>query len=162
MDIDISVVLNLPHLRILDFSFSDKEAHIHCESTEGSAVCLVCLQSCTEVQMYQSLTIRDMALMGRKVFQHLKTRQFHCKDCNGYSNEQFSFVEKSSIMTIRYEKYLYFMLEDICINNLCMKEDICWSSMQRVYQKYAGKQIASRDVWNNVCYYSSHRDKNRV
>lgn len=152
MNIAIDLLLNLPHLRILDCVVSDKEVHIYCESTEDFGNCPVCQQKCSDVQMYQERTIRDMALLGRKVFLHLKTRQFRCKDCSRYFNESFDFVDKSATMTVRYEQYLYFMLENICISDLSVKEDIAWSSVQRIYEKYADKAITERDVWQKVRY----------
>jgi transposase len=152
MEIAMNLLLNLPHLQILDCVVSDKEAHIYCESTENFGLCPVCQQKCVEVQMYQERTLRDMALLGRKVFLHLKTRQFKCQHCRRYFNESFDFVDKNATMTIRYEQYLYFMLENICISDLSVKEDIAWSSAQRIYKKYADKTIAKRDVWQKVRY----------
>lgn len=68
MEINIESLLNLPNLRILDCVVSDKETHIHCESTENFGVCLVCQKKTSQIQMYQEHTIRDMALLGRKFF----------------------------------------------------------------------------------------------
>jgi transposase len=152
MEIALELLLNLPHLQLLDCVVSDTEAHIYCESTKNVGICPVCEQPCVEVQMYQERTVRDMALLGRKVFLHLKTRQFKCKDCSRYFNESFDFVDKNATMTIRYEQYLYFMLENLCISDLSVKEDIAWASVQRIYEKYADKAIAGRDVWRKVRY----------
>lgn len=52
------------------------------------------------VQMYQECTIRDMALLGRKVFLHLSTRQFYCLDCGRYFNETFDFIDKHGTTTL--------------------------------------------------------------
>ncbi len=100
--------------------------------------------------MYQERTIRDMALLGRKVFLHLKTRQFHCNDCSRYFNESFNFVDKNGTMTIRYEQYLFFMLENICLSDMCVKENISYLAMQRIYKKYADKIISLK----NLGYYT--------
>jgi transposase len=124
MKIDIELLLNLPNIKVLDCSISDKEAHIYCESIHSESLCFVCKKSTSEVTMYQERTIRDMALLGRKVYLHLKTRQFHCKDCSRYFNEPFDFVEPSKTMTIRYQQYIYFLADDICISQVCVKEDI--------------------------------------
>lgn len=152
MEIDIELLLNLSKVKVLDCSISDKEAHIYCESTTIESVCPVCDKFTSEVLMYQERTIRDMALLGRKVYLHLKTRQFHCKDCNRYFNEFFDFVEPSKTMTTRYEQYIYFMADDICISQVCIKEDIVWSTVNAIYQKYADKQLDKRIVWQPVRY----------
>lgn len=152
MDINIELLLNLPKVKVLSYELSDKEVHIYCESVEKSSICPVCERKSSEVQMYQERKIRDMALLGRKVFLHLTTRQFQCKDCSRYFNESFEFVGKNGTMTIRYEEYIYFMLENICISDLCMKEDIAWATAQRIYEKYADKALSKRDVWQKVRY----------
>jgi hypothetical protein len=67
MEINIELLLNLPKVRVLDCSISDKEAHIYCESTNTESLCIGCMKSSSEVVMYQERKIRDMALLGRKV-----------------------------------------------------------------------------------------------
>ena len=91
-----------------------------------------------------------MALLGRKVSLHLKARQFCCKDCKRYFNERFDFVEPSKTMTIRYEKYIYFFIEDICTNQVSIKEDICWATVNEIHKRYGEKQLSARDVWQHV------------
>lgn len=92
MDINIEFLFNLPKVKVLDCSISDKEAHIYCESTHPYGLCPVCQKPTSEAMMYQERTIRDMTLLGRKVYLHLKTRQFHCTDCNRYCYKFFDFV----------------------------------------------------------------------
>ena len=152
MHTDIALLLNLPRVTVLDFEFSDKVAHIYCECVEKLGSCPICQKQTSEVQMYQERIIRDTALLGRKVFLHLTTRQFECKDCGHYFNESFDFVDKSATMTIRYEQYIYFMLDNICISDFSVKEAIAWATTQRIYKKYADKEIAYRDVWEKVRY----------
>lgn len=152
MEINIELLLNLPKVRVLNFVLTDQEAHIYCESTSKEGLCPVCKRASSEVKMYQERTIRDMALLGRKVYLHLKVRQFHCEDCGRYFNELFDFVEPSKTMTIRYEEYIYFMADDICIHQVSIKEDIVWSTVQRIYAQYGDKQLDKRTVWHSVRY----------
>ncbi len=103
----------------MDCSISDKEAHIYYESNHPRGFCPVCQKPSSEVMMYQERTVRDMALLGRKVYLHLKTRQFHCTDCNRYFNESFDFVEPSKTMTIRYEQ-IFILWRMIFISAKCV------------------------------------------
>lgn len=148
----MELLLNIPTLRVTDCSISDKEAHIYCDSIVAFGFCPVCMTSTSEVTMYQERKIRDMALLGRVVYLYLRTRQFHCTDCNRYFNERFDFVEPNKTMTTRYEKHIYFMSENICISQVSLKEDICWSSVSAIHQRYANKELLTRDVWKNVRY----------
>ena len=152
MEINIELLLNLPKVKVLDYSISDKEAHIYCESTNTWGLCPVCNQLTCQVVMYQERKVRDMALLGRKVTLFLKTRQFRCQDCNRYFNESFDFVELSKTMTTRYEEYIYFMADGICISQVCVKEDIIWSTVNAIYQRYAHKDLGKRTVWQQVRY----------
>ena len=152
MEINIELLLNFPKIKVLGFSVSEKEAHIYCESTNTERLCPVCQKPTFEVIMYQERTIRDMALLGRKVYLYLKIRQFHCKDCNRYFNESFDFVEPSKTMTIRYEQYVYFMADDISISHVGVKEDIVWSTVNAICQKYANKELHKRAIWHQVKY----------
>ena len=152
MEINIELLLNLPNLSVLDCSISDKEAHIYCENTSSTCVCPSCLRPSSSVRMYQERTVRDMALLGRKVYLHLKVRQFFCQDCKRYFNESFSFVEASKTMTTRYEEYLYFLSDNLCINQVSIKEDVVWLSVNNIYKHYSDKQIEKRKVWQEVRY----------
>ncbi len=147
---------------VSDYSVSDKEAHIYCESVKDSGTCPVCQNESHSIQMYQERTVRDMALLGRKVFLHLRSRQFYCQDCGRYFNESFEFLDKNGTMTIRYEQYLYFLSENLCISDVSVKEDIAWASVQRIYCKYAERQISGRAVWHQVRYLLMKYPSKRV
>ena len=152
MEVSIELILNIPSLRVLDCSMTSKEAHIYCESVSTSGSCPVCKKTTSEVTMYQERNVRDMALLGRRVYLHLKSRQFCCRDCKRYFNETFDFVEPSKTMTIRYEAYIYFMTEHICISHICIKEDIVWSTVNSIYQRYSSKEISNKKDWASVRY----------
>ena len=157
MEINIELLLNLLKVKVSDFWISDKEAHIYCESTNTEGLCHVCKELTSEVMMYQERKVRDMALLGRKIYLFLKTRQFHCSNCNRYFNEFFSFaecrpVEPRKTMTTRYNNIftasaVRFMADDICISQVCVKEDIVWSTVNAICQRYADKDLAKRTVW---------------
>lgn len=150
MEIDLRLLLNLPHIEVTAFSMTDKEAHIHCKSLVDGGYCPLCLSKTSSVTMYQERCIRDMALLGRTVYLHLETRQFHCQTCHRYFNERFDFVKPSKNLTIRYETYLYKMSENICISDVSVKEDVAWATVNELHQRYGQKMLATRDVWQQV------------
>lgn len=131
---------------------TDKEAHIHCESSQEHGHCPLCLSKTKTVTMYQERQIRDMPLLGRKVYLHLRTRQFHCVDCGRYFNEHFDYVKSSKTLTTRFEEYLYKMSENICISHVSLKEDIAWATVNEIYQRYSQKALKNRSVWGHVRY----------
>jgi transposase len=143
MEIDLQLLLNLPHIEVTDFSMTDTEAHIHCKSLLDGGYCALCLSKTSSVTMYQERMIRDMPLLGRIVYLHLKTRQFHCQDCYRYFNEGFDFVEPSKNLTIRYETYLYKMSENISIPH-CSSSCHC-SSHQNRRRNHSSKKHRTPD-----------------
>ena len=128
----------------------DTEVHIHCESLIDNVFCPLYLSKTNSVTMYQERCIQDMPLLGRKIYLHLETRQFHCQDCNRYFNERFYFIKSSKNLTIYYETYLCEMSEHICISDVSVKEDIAWATVNEIHQRYGKKVLATRDVWQQV------------
>lgn len=152
MQIDIELLLNLPTLRVRDCSITEKETHIYCESVLESGYCPVCLKASKEVKMYQQREVRDLSLLGRKVYLHLRTRQFHCLNCKRYFNERYDFVAPNKTLTTRFEHYLYKMSEHICLTQVSVKEDVCWPTVNEIHARYAQKELAGRAVWHQLRY----------
>jgi len=152
MKIDIESLLNIPMLRVKEFNLGEKEILIKCESKSPAGICPNCLESCTEVYKYYDRTIRDMPVFGKRVELQINCRQFHCPRCNRYFSERFDFVAPNKNMTIRLEEYLYKMCADISITQVSLKEDICWATVQSIYERYSSKELRKVDRFSQVRY----------
>lgn len=152
MKINLESLLNIPVLRVHEFQLGEKEILIKCESKSPTGICPNCLQSCTEVYKYYDRTVRDMPVFGKQVHLQIKCRQFHCPTCDRYFSERFDFVEPNKNMTIRLEEYLYKMCADISITQVSLKEDICWATVQSIYERYSSKELRKVDRFSRVRY----------
>ena len=152
MQIDFESLLNLPDVRVTEVQLTDREAHIYCESVQETGYCPQCWQPTRTVCMYHTRRVRDLSLVGRTVYLHLQSRQFHCSHCDRYFNEKFAFVEPSKTLTTRYEQYIYRLCEDICIIQVCVKEDLTWARVNDIYRRNSEQEVAARAVWRRVRY----------
>ncbi len=152
MQIDLESLLNLPDVRVTEVQLSDREAHLFCASALDCGYCPQCWQPTRVVFRYHTRVIRDLSLVGRTVFLHLQSRQFHCPRCDRYFNEKFAFVEPSKTLTTRYEQHVYRMCQSICIIQVCVKEDLTWARVNDIYRRYSTVAVAERDVWRRVRY----------
>lgn len=148
MQIDIDSLLNLPHVKVTDFSFTDKEVLIELVRTPPSQNCPLCQQPSTTIRSYTSRKVRDLDILGRKTLLTLQSRQFECPDCHRFFIEDVGFVEGNRGLTQRYEAYLYKMSLDTTIQQVSLKEDICWATVNRIHEQYSQEQLnAGEDGW---------------
>ena len=136
------VLLSLPFIVVTNVEISKKELHINCESQLESGHCPNCLCQCTEVNQSQERILQDLSISGRKVYLHLKSRQFICEDCNRFFYERFHFASKYERMTIRYEDFIYHRCIGVDLSYVSRQEDLCWATVNRIFEKWSTKKIA--------------------
>lgn len=127
-----------------------KKGHIelHCHSKFEENLCPSCLQKCRKVKSVSQRVVRDMSLLGKEVYLHLESRQFHCETCNRYFQEQFSFVESKKTQTIRLEQYLYMCIKDSSIKKVAVRENVLWDVLQSLFERYSSAEISK-----NLSYF---------
>jgi len=152
MKIDIEQLLNLPLLKVTEVDFGTQKIEIHCESRSPIGICPNCLEACGGATKYYKRTVRDMPVFGKKVYLLLQCRQFHCIPCKRYFSERFDFVDANQTLTKRLELYLYEMCKDISVNQVSLKEDLCWETVQAIYKKYSAKELGKSSDLSKVRY----------
>lgn len=151
MQIDIDPLLNLPHVRVREFTFTDKEVSVVVARETKSEKCPLCQQPCSTIRSYTSRKVRDLDLLGRKTFLTVECRQFECSTCHRYFIEDVGFVEGNRGLTKRYEEYIYKMSTDCSIQQVSLKQDVCWATVNRIHEQYGQRQLKARgDGWRLV------------
>ena len=140
-------LLSLPSLNVTSVKLEDKKLHIFCESKFLSCHCPSCLLPCESVNQTRTRIIQDLSISGRKVFLHLKSRQFICGNCDRTFYERFNFVSKHERMTIRFENFIYKRCIGVDLNYVCLQEDLCWDTVNRIFEKWANKKIKSCNLF---------------
>ncbi len=71
-------LLNLSMLEVTQVGLTDHEVHLHCRSKLETQICPNCLKKSQLVNQVYERQVRDLDLIGRKVYLILEIRQFHC------------------------------------------------------------------------------------
>jgi transposase len=138
----IELFLNLPFLEVEKVELEKHTLHIYCHSILEETICTKCLQKINEVKKVTIREVRDLSITGKTVILHLRSRQFHCADCNSYNQEQFTFVKASHTMTERYEAYVYICCKNSSIERVSVQENIVWDCVQKIYTIHAKSETA--------------------
>jgi len=152
MKIDIENLLNLALVRVEKVEMSDNKLEVNCQSASPVGVCPKCLESSKNILKYYERNIQDLPVFGKRVYLKLRCRQFHCSNCDDYFSERFDFVGKNQQQTNRLQEYLYKMCQDIPLQQVCIKEDFCRASIERIYKKYAHRQLQQSHLFSKVRY----------
>lgn len=143
-------LLSLPLVDVTAVEFTAKELHISCESKLASCHCPSCLEPCEKVNQTRIRVIQDLSISGRKVFLHLQSRQFICTNCERTFYERFNFASKYERMTIRFEDFIYKRCVGVDLKYVCLQEDLCWDTVNRIFKKWGNKQIKSCNLFEGV------------
>jgi len=143
-------LLSLPELVVDRVDLSSKRVDISCHSRLGEGICPSCLSKCHRVNQTHERTVQDLALAGRKVYLHLSSRQWICDKCDRHFYESFSFLDSNATMTQRYEKFIYYRCIGVDLQYVVVHEDHCWQTVNRIFQKWSTKSLASVNLFGDV------------
>lgn len=145
-------ILNLQELIVTDVKISENSIDIDCCSIFEEAICPCCLKKQNSVNQEYTRKVCDLPISGKKVFLHIKERQFYCPDCNRFFSERFSFVEKNGHFTDRFEKHLFLQIKQSSINQVIAIEDLCWKTANDIIKRQSKRQLNSTSLFDNVRY----------
>lgn len=143
-------LLGLPELQVNQVFVTPKQIEVHCESKLAEAHCPCCLQKCNFVKQTHQRKVKDLSISGKEVYLHLTCRQYVCKDCNRHFYEQFSFLEAKETVTRRYGERLYDLCRGIELQYVVVRENLCWQTVNRIFQKHGQKQIHQHSAFASV------------
>lgn len=137
-------VLALPGIVITALTFEENAYHFYGESLFEEVYCPISLTKCVDVRKTYTRIIRDLPISGKRVYLHLSVRQFFSSETNQFFTESFSFVESNQQQTIRYQKYIYESCKNSSLQRVVVQEDLCWKTVDSIFQKYADKALRER------------------
>lgn len=143
-------LLGISTLEVSLVELSEIRVDIYCQSKLNEGICPNCMKPCSEVNQSYTRIIRDLDLLGRKVFLHLEVRQFHCKDCDRYFSEKFEFVRKNSIVTKRQEKWIFEMCKKQTIKEVGALLDMGSHQVENIYYLYGESHLNTEDRYAQV------------
>ena len=103
------------------------------------------------MRCYTSRRVRDLDILGRKTYLEIESRQFECRDCQRYFTEDIEIVVGNHGLTKRYEPYLYQQIKGVTIQQISIKADVCWSTLNAIHNAYAAVELQSQLLaWDKV------------
>jgi transposase len=150
MEIDITGLLNLPGMAVVDFKFTEFRVDVKLKRLGDSGKCPLCCRECKTVRSYTVRELRDLDLLGRKTYLSVESRQFECGDCGRYFTEDIGIVEGNAGRTARYDARLYMLMRDGNIRQVSLQEDVCWATLNGIYKRFADRELAGRSACREV------------
>ena len=132
------ILLNIKDLKVSKVELGTKEIHVYCQIENNSEEsCPKCGNLVKSQRPKYERIVRDLDISGRKVYLHIKVRQYNC-DCGRTFSESFDFVSSGKSYTKRQSVYIFEMcrkqshLEVAAIVDMCHKtvERLCYDEIQ--------------------------------
>jgi transposase len=128
MNNNIQIPLDLPDVRILEVSKTEKEGWlIRVESTVGSTTCHKCGQKITEFHgLGETVRLHHLPLFEVPVRIELRPKRYRCLDCEGdrTTTEQPDWYQRRSPNTKVYEQWLLRLLINSTVTDVARKLNI--------------------------------------
>ena len=109
----ITELLELEDIILKDFSFTNTEIHISFSLKRKPTICPRCGFITEQIHDYRPSTIKDLPMMGKRLFLHYNKRRYHCPACNKHFYEPFHLVPKYCRITTRLAFYSLDMLKNL-------------------------------------------------
>jgi transposase len=147
MKINIDELLGLPNMEVTDFSCTEKAVFITINSVTQTGLCPICEKPCSHVRCYTKRTIRDLPILGKNTYLLVKSRQFECRTCSRYFTEALDeIVVGNHGLSKRYEANLYDKIKGVNTQYICLKEDVCWATLNTLYKSYSDIALSERKI----------------
>ncbi len=108
----ITELLELEDIILKDFSFTDTEIHLSFSLKRKPTICPCCGFITEQIHDYRPSTIKDLPMMGKRLFLHYNKRRYHCPACNKHFYEPFHLLPKYCRITTRLAFYSLHLLKN--------------------------------------------------
>lgn len=106
-------MLGFKDIQVCQVIEEDKQIEVHCKSKLAKASCIYCLKDNVRKRNTLSRKLRDLSINGKAIWLCTTIRQYKCRECNLYFQEQFSFINGKNKSTPRYAQRLQEYTESI-------------------------------------------------
>jgi transposase len=103
MWINFDQLLDLPNVTVVNYQKIDETVFLKLNLLNETIECPNCHQILDRINQTEYNLVRDLSILGNKVYLEVPRRQFHCQNCQKYISERLSFMRWRQHHTIRYE-----------------------------------------------------------
>lgn len=127
-------LLGIFGLQVTNTSLSKQRIDIYCrvENDVTNNECPNCGEACNTINQYTTRKMRDLDISGREVWLHVETRQWYCRDCNRYFQEQLWFADLGKSYTRRMAAHVYQLARSQCYTAVGGVVNMCAKTVERI------------------------------
>ena len=107
MWINLDELLDLPKVTVVNYEEIEGVLFLKLKMKNEEIECPNCHQKIEEINQTEYNLVRDLSILGKRVYLEVPRRQFHCENCQKYITERLDFMRLRKHYTIRYEEMIY-------------------------------------------------------
>ena len=107
MWINLDELLDLPKVTVVNYEEIEGVLFLKLKMKNEEIERPNCHQKIEEINQTEYNLVRDLSILGKRVYLEVPRRQFHCENCQKYITERLDFMRLRKHYTIRYEEMIY-------------------------------------------------------
>jgi transposase len=141
-ELQLSKLLNLPHLEVVRYEMPDAEtAILEIKSALEVAICPTCQTPSTMIHDYdEARLVRDLSLSGRKSYLRYQSRRFECAICQQSFTERVEWLNFDSSYTKRFEEHVYQLCRTSTVQDVSAFLELGYDAVEGIFQRWAKKR----------------------
>ena len=144
MWINLDELLGLPKVTVVNYREIDGALFLKLKMKNEVMECPNCHKELEDINQIEYNLVRDLSLLGKKVYLEVPRRQFHCEKCQKYITERLDFMRLRKHYTIRYEEKIYEQVKKKNVEEVRQEEEISWGTLESIFEEYA-KQAEKKE-----------------
>ncbi len=103
-----------------------------------------CGKCCLHTDNYHGcyeIKVRDLPILGHKVWIKIIRKRYHCEDCDKATTETLDWRQKRSSNTIRYEEYILRQLINSTVIDVSKKEEITSDKIYGIMKRHLSEKV---------------------
>lgn len=113
--------------------------HSHQEGSHG--ICPQCLGFTTQIHEYTTRDGRDLNILDKELWLHLRVKHYCCGSCKRYFSEDFDFAESHKSYTKRQAKWVFMCCAKQPFSEVVALLNIHSKTVERIYYQQGARQL---------------------
>ena len=118
MWINFEQLLDLPNVTVANYQKIAQTMFLKLALLNLTIECPNCHQTLDRINQTEYNRVRDLSILGNRVYLEVPSRQFHCQKCQQYISERLRFMRLRQHHKIRYESMIYEKIKNCSIEEI--------------------------------------------
>lgn len=143
-------LLELSKVRVEGVEKTPSQIILHCYQDHSTGICPHCQQSTTQIHQYSHRQVRDLNILNREVWLHIRVKNYVCLGCNRYFTEDFDWVEPNKSYTKRQAKWIFLNCSKQPFTEVGALLNYHSKTVERIYYEEGRKVLNLRERYAKV------------